>query len=128
MEESALAGRAAGPRMVHHAAQVLNACSVGTDGLSKFDPVKRTSLEDRWKIVSPSDPFSTGDPEVTPAEFACAQRGRGAKSIQPLSAWRGRRPASLHPTQSRTGAAPEEDVSEARRFSGARDVGSQRRL
>ena len=37
--------------------------------------VKRTSLEDRWKIVSPSDPFSAGDLEVP----------QGAKSIPPLS-------------------------------------------
>ena len=35
--------------------------------------VKRTSFEDRWKIASPSDPFSAGGLKVTPAEFACSK-------------------------------------------------------
>ena len=44
MEESALGGRAAGPRLaawiVHHAAWVICACSVGTDGLTPFRRLK----------------------------------------------------------------------------------------
>ena len=30
---------------------------------------KRANANDRWKVVSPKDPFSTADSESTPAEF-----------------------------------------------------------
>ena len=39
--------------------------------------VKRASADERWKIVSPRDPFSGADLESTPAEFSCSRRTRG---------------------------------------------------
>ena len=68
---------------------------VGSDGRFRLvRTVKRTSPEDRWKIASPSDPFSAGDVKVTPAS-----RAHGAKSVPPLSVWRGRWSTSLHLVQ-----------------------------
>ena len=57
MEESALGGRAAGPRlaawMVHHAASVICACSVGTDGLTPFRRLKgRTAVGESEQVQS----------------------------------------------------------------------------
>ena len=39
--------------------------------------VKRASVDDRWKIVSPRDPFSGADLESKPAEFSCSRGTRG---------------------------------------------------
>ena len=35
------------------------------------------NADDRWKIVSPRDPFSGADLESTPAEFSCSRETRG---------------------------------------------------
>ena len=40
--------------------------------------VKRASSEDRWASVSPRDPFSDGDLEVTPAEFTWSTGARAS--------------------------------------------------
>ena len=158
VEENVLEDRDAGPRltawMVHHAAQVICACTVGADGLTPFrrskwrkfgtplagfgervwlrDPVlekankftprrtarrrgcsgsalessryivvdfdgrfrmvqtiKRANADDRWKVVSPREPFSAADLESTPAEFTCSRGTRGGKSIPLHNDWRG---------------------------------------
>ena len=39
--------------------------------------IKRANADDRWKVVSPKDPFSTADVESTPAEFTCSRGTRG---------------------------------------------------
>ena len=43
--------------------------------------IKRADADDRWKVVSPRDPFSAADLESTPAEFSCS---RGLRNV-----WRG---------------------------------------
>ena len=50
--------------------------------------IKRANADDRWKVVSPKDPFSTAYLESTAAEFMCS-RGTREKSILLRSAWRG---------------------------------------
>ena len=35
--------------------------------------IKRANADDRWKVVSPRDPFSAADLESTPAEFTCSR-------------------------------------------------------
>ena len=51
---------------------------VDFSGKFRFVPtVKRTGTEDRWRAVSPSDPFSADDLEATPAEFTCSRGVRG---------------------------------------------------
>ena len=40
--------------------------------------IKRANADDRWKVVSPRDPFSAADMESTPAEFTCSRGTRGA--------------------------------------------------
>ena len=42
--------------------------------------VKRANADDRWKVVSPRDPFSAADLESTPAEFSCSRGTRGEVS------------------------------------------------
>ena len=39
--------------------------------------IKRANADDRWKVVSPRDPFSAADLESTPAEFTCSRGTRG---------------------------------------------------
>ena len=39
--------------------------------------IKRAHADDRWKVVSPRDPFSGADLESTPAEFTCSRGTRG---------------------------------------------------
>ena len=39
--------------------------------------IKRTNADDRWKVVSPRNPFSATDLESTPAEFTCSRGTRG---------------------------------------------------
>ena len=39
--------------------------------------VKRANADDRWKVVSPRDPFSAADLESTSAEFSCSRGTRG---------------------------------------------------
>ena len=43
----------------------------------KVRTIKRATADDRWKVVSPKDPFSAADPESTPAEFTCLGGTRG---------------------------------------------------
>ena len=50
--------------------------------------IKRANADDRWKVVSPSDPFSAADLESTSAEFTCS-RELGRKSIPLHNNWRG---------------------------------------
>ena len=38
--------------------------------------IKRANADDRWKVVSPRDPFSAADFESTPAEFTCSRGTR----------------------------------------------------
>ena len=38
---------------------------------------KRANADDRWKVVSPRDPFSAANLESTPAEFTCSRGTRG---------------------------------------------------
>ena len=35
--------------------------------------IKRANADDRWKVVSPRDPFSAADLESTPADFTCSR-------------------------------------------------------
>ena len=42
--------------------------------------IKKANADDRWKVVSPRDPFSAGDLESTPAEFTCSRGTRGEVS------------------------------------------------
>ena len=48
--------------------------------------IKRASADDRWKVVSPRDPFSAADLDSTPAEFTCSRgtRGEGNPTAQHL--------------------------------------------
>ena len=39
--------------------------------------IKRANTDDRWKVVSPRDPFSAADWESTPAELTCSRGTRG---------------------------------------------------
>ena len=39
--------------------------------------IKRANVDDRWKVVSPRDPFSAADLKSTPAEFTCSRITRG---------------------------------------------------
>ena len=39
--------------------------------------LKRADADDRWKVLSPRDPFSAADLESTPAEFTCSRGTRG---------------------------------------------------
>ena len=39
--------------------------------------VKRANTDDRWKVVSPRDPYSAADLGSTPAEFSCSRETRG---------------------------------------------------
>ena len=39
--------------------------------------IKRASPDDRWAALSPRDPFSTDDVEITPAELTCSRGTRG---------------------------------------------------
>ena len=39
-----------------------------------FQTIKRVNADDRWKVVSPRDPFSAANSESTPAEFTCSTR------------------------------------------------------
>ena len=39
--------------------------------------IKRANADDRWKVVSPRDPFSAADLESTPAEFTYSRGTRG---------------------------------------------------
>ena len=39
--------------------------------------IKRAHADDRWKVLSPRDPFSAADLESTPAEFTCSRGTRG---------------------------------------------------
>ena len=43
----------------------------------KVRTIKRANADDRWKVVSPRDPFSAVDLESTPAEFTCSRGTRG---------------------------------------------------
>ena len=48
------------------------------DGRFRFvRMVTRTSPDDRWTAVSPRDPFSVGDLEMTAADFTCSMGTRG---------------------------------------------------
>ena len=52
---------------------------VNFDGMCRMVwTIKRANADDRWKVVSPKDPFSTADLESTPAEFTCS-RGTGGE-------------------------------------------------
>ena len=44
--------------------------------------IKRTNADDRWKVVSPRDPFSAADLESTPTEFTCS---RGTRGVNPAA-------------------------------------------
>ena len=50
--------------------------------------IKRANADDRWKVVSPRDPFSAADLESTPAEVSFS-RGARVKSILLRNEWRG---------------------------------------
>ena len=39
--------------------------------------IKRANPDDRWKVMSPRDPFQAADLECTPAEFSCSRGTRG---------------------------------------------------
>ena len=43
--------------------------------------IKRANADDRWKVVSPRDPFSAADLESTPAEFTCSRGTRGEVNL-----------------------------------------------
>ena len=51
--------------------------------------IKRSNADDRWKVVTPRDPFSAADLESMPAEFTCSRGTRGLKSIPLHNDWRG---------------------------------------
>ena len=48
-----------------------------TGGFRMVRTIKRAIADDRWKVVSPRDPFSAADLESTPAEFTCSGGTRG---------------------------------------------------
>ena len=50
---------------------------VDFDGFRMVRTIKRANADDRWKVVSPRDPFSAADLESTPAEFMCSRGTRG---------------------------------------------------
>ena len=84
VEENVLESRDAGPRLtawiVHHAAQVICACMVGTDGLTPFRWSKGrkfgTPLAGFGSMEScvTRDPFSAADLESTPHVFKRTSR------------------------------------------------------
>ena len=57
--------------------------------------IKRANTDDRWKVVSPSDPFSAADLESTSAEFTCSRGTR--EEVNPTAQQLERRPVDALP-------------------------------
>ena len=57
--------------------------------------IKRANADDRWKVVSPRDPFSAADLESTPAEFTCWRGTRG--EVNPAAQRLERHPVDVLP-------------------------------
>ena len=69
--------------------------------------IKRANADDRWKVESPNDPFSTADLESTPAKFTCSRGTRG----------------QVDPAAERLERHPVDVVSQTEGFHGTWDVG-----
>ena len=57
--------------------------------------IKRASPDDTWAVVSPRDPLSADDLEMTPAEFTCPRGTRG--EVNPAAQRLERHPADVLP-------------------------------
>ena len=66
--------------------------------------VKRANADDRWKIVSPRDPFSGADLQLTPAEFSCSRGTRG--EVNPAAQRLERHPVDALPPDPNRGPVP----------------------
>ena len=58
--------------------------------------IKRANADDRWKVVSPRDPFSAADLESTPAELTCSRGTRG--EVNPAAQRLERHPVDVLPS------------------------------
>ena len=57
--------------------------------------IKRANADDRWKVVSPRDPFSAADLESTPSEFTCSRGNRA--EVNPVAQRVERHPVDAPP-------------------------------
>ena len=77
--------------------------------------IKRANADDRWKVVSPRDPFSVADLESTSADFTCSRGNRG--EVNPTAQLWERHPVDALPpdpdmTQSRGGYTSSREISQ----------------
>ena len=61
----------------------------------RFRTIKRANADDRWKVVSPRDPFSAAALESTPAQFTCSRGTR--EEVNPAAQRLERRPVDALP-------------------------------
>ena len=66
------------------------------DGRFRTVRTMRANADDRWKVVSPRDPFSAADVESTPAEFTCS-RGTTQGEVNPAAQRLERHPVDALP-------------------------------